>query len=122
MENLLVSIKAKNKVITSNVNHTKKKNGENRKLQQTPRGQLHLETVYGSHRQYATKIEKVNAAFDAAKIATVSKLAYRNALLKRLEAFGNDPKKAFTGKIHWKRIHSILMRIKQKWFRKKYRR
>ena len=98
LENLLVSIKAKNKVITSNVNHTKKKNGENRKLQQTPRGQLHLETVYGSHRQYATKIEKVNAAFDAAKIATVSKLAYRNALLKRLEAFGNDPKKAFTGK------------------------
>ena len=53
LENLLVSIKAKNKVITSNVNHTKKKNGENRKLQQTPRGQLHLETVYGSHRQYA---------------------------------------------------------------------
>ena len=48
LENLLVSIKAKNKVITSNVNHTKKKNGENRKLQQTPRGQLHLETVYGS--------------------------------------------------------------------------
>lgn len=40
----------------------------------------------------------MNAAFDAAKIATVSKLAYRNALLKRLEAFGNDPKKAFTGK------------------------
>ena len=98
LENLLVSIKAKNKVITSNVNRTKKKNGENRKLQQTPRGQLHLETVYGSHRQYATKMEKVNATFDVAKIATVSKLAYRNALLKRLEAFGNDPKKAFTGK------------------------
>lgn len=98
LENLLVSIKAKNKVITSNVNRTKNKNGENRKLQQTPRGQLHLETVYGSHRQYATKIEKVNAAFDVTKIATVSKLAYRNALLKRLEAFGNDPKKAFTGK------------------------
>ena len=45
-----------------------------------------------------TKIEKVNASFDAAKIATVSKRAYRNALLKRLETFGNDPKKAFTGK------------------------
>lgn len=98
LENLLVSIKAKNKVVTSNVNRTKKKNGENKKMQQTPRGQLHLETVYGSHQQYATKIEKVNAAFDVTKIATVSKLAYRNALLKRLEAFGNDPKKAFTGK------------------------
>ena len=59
---------------------------------------MHLETIYGSHKQYLAKIEKVNASFDAAKIATVSKQNYRNALLKRLEAFGNDPKKAFTGK------------------------
>lgn len=48
LENLLVSIKAKNKVVTVNVNRTKKKKGENTKIQQTPRGQLHLETVYGS--------------------------------------------------------------------------
>lgn len=40
----------------------------------------------------------MNASFDVAKIATVSKQAYRNALLKRLETFSNDPKKAFTGK------------------------
>lgn len=98
LENLLVSIKAKNKVVTTNVNCIHKKNGSFKKLQQTPRGQLHLETIYGSHKQYLAKIEKVNASFDAAKIATVSKQNYRNALLKRLEAFGNDPKKAFTGK------------------------
>lgn len=98
LESLLVSIKAKNKVVTSNVNHIKKKDGEKQKRQQTPRGQLHLETIYGSHRQYVTKQEKVNASFDVAKIAMVSRLAYRNALLKRLAAFGNDPKKAFTGK------------------------
>ena len=78
LEKLLVSIKAKNKVVTVNVNRTKKRKGENTKIQQTPRGQLHLETVYGSHKQYVTKIEKVNASFDAAKIATVSKRAYRN--------------------------------------------
>ncbi len=98
LENILVSIKAKNKVVTNNINRTKKKNGENLKLQQTPRGQLHLESIYGSHRQYVTKDEKVNASFNADKIANISKLAYRNALLKRLEAFDNDPKKAFTGK------------------------
>lgn len=98
LKNLLVSIKAKNKVVTTNVNCIKKKSGTYKKQQQTPRGQLHLETVYGSHKQYTMKIEKVNASFDAAKIATVSKLNYRNALLWRLEAFGNDPKKAFTGK------------------------
>ena len=98
LETLLVSIKAKNKVVTNNVNCTKRKGGENKKLQQTPRGQLHLETIYGSHRQYVMKEEKVNASFDSSKIATVCKQAYRNALLERLAAFGNDPKKAFTGK------------------------
>ena len=98
LENLLVSIKAKNKVVTTNVNCIKKKSGVYKKQQQTPRGQLHLETIYGSHKQYVTKIEKVNASFDTSKIAIVSKLNYRNALLRRLEAFSNDPKKAFTGK------------------------
>ena len=80
------------------MNCIKKKGGTYKNTQQTPRGQLHLETIYGSHNQYVTKIEKVNASFDAVKIATVSKQDYRNALLKRLEVFGNDPKKAFTGK------------------------
>ena len=98
MENILISIKAKNKVATNNINFSKKKGGVNHRLQQTPRGKLHLETVYGSHKEYATKEEKVNAAFDEAKIMTVCKRRYREALLKRLHAYGNDPKKAFTGK------------------------
>ena len=96
---ILVSIKAKNKVVTNNVNKTKsKKRGGNAKLQLTPRGQLHLETVYGSHREYATKEEKVGAAFDEAKIMTVCRQDYREALLWRLRACGGDAKKAFTGK------------------------
>ena len=57
---------------------------------------MHLDTIYGSHRRYVVKEEKVNASFTADKISRVSKPAYRIALLKRLEAFGNDPKKAFT--------------------------
>ena len=98
MENILVSIKAKNKVVTSNINSSKRKGGMNQRVQQTPRGQLHLETVYGSHKEYVTKEEKVNAAFDEAKIMTVCKRVYRDALLTRLKNNGNDPKKAFTGK------------------------
>lgn len=99
LENTLISIKAKNKVVTSNINVTKK-SGErtNKKVQQTPRGQLHLETIYGSCKQYLTKEEKVNASFDVDKIETVCVSAYKQALLKRLEDNGNDPKKAFTGK------------------------
>lgn len=98
LENTLVSIKAKNKVVTKNTNKTKKKSGANKKVQLTPRGQLHLETVYGSMKQYATKLEKVNASFTEEKIKTVAIKIEREALLKRLAEFDGDAKKAFTGK------------------------
>lgn len=109
LENTLISIKAKNKVVTRNINKAKNnvtseittKEGLKKtikgQLVTTPRGQLHNETVYGSQKQYVVKEEAVNAKFDAEKIATVTKPAYRNALLQRLQEFGNDPKKAFTG-------------------------
>lgn len=95
LENTLVSIKAKNKVATKNINITKKKNSINKKVQLTPRGQLHLETVYGSQKQYTVKLEKIGTTFDEAKIKTVCKPAYKNALLKHLQENRNDPKKAF---------------------------
>ena len=47
LENTLVSFKAKNKVVTRNINKTKNKDGEIRKVELTPRGQLHEDTVYG---------------------------------------------------------------------------
>lgn len=97
LENTLISIKAKNKVVTQNINVTKKLGDVNKKVQLTPRGQLHNETVYGSQKQCVVKEEAVNAKFDAAKINTVTKPLYRDALLQRLNAFRNDPKKAFTG-------------------------
>lgn len=98
LENILVSIKAKNKVVTRNVNVSKKRNGCNKKVQLTPRGQLHNESIYGSYKKVVVNIEKVNASFDAKKIASVTSPRYREALLARLESCGNDPKKAFTGK------------------------
>lgn len=98
LENILISNKAKNKVVTHNINITKKKTGIGKKNQQTPRGQLHLETVYGSRKRPVTKEEKVNATFDYQEIQTVVKKAYRDALAARLKQYGNDPKKAFTGK------------------------
>lgn len=98
LEAALVSVKAKNKVVTRNVNITKKSGGVNRKIQLTPRGQLHNETVYGKIRRYTTVEEKVGSGFTEEKILTVAKKSYREALLKRLSEFGGDPKKAFTGK------------------------
>ena len=96
MQELLISIKSKGKVVTNNVTTNGKKKAV--KVQQTPRGQLHEETIYGKQKQYATKVEKVNASFNAGKIAMVAKKAYREALLSRLNEFGGDAKKAFTGK------------------------
>ena len=98
LQDILISIKAKNKVVTNNINNIPSKKGGHAKVQQTPRGQLHLETIYGSHKEYVTKEEKINAAFDEIKISSVCCRAYREALQKRLHQFDGDAKKAFTGK------------------------
>ncbi len=96
LENTLISFKAKNKVVTPNKNKIKGSNVKQRTL--IPRGQLHLETVYGKIQQYETKFVKIGGSFNQKLIETVTKQNYRNALLKRLSDFDNDPKKAFTGK------------------------
>lgn len=98
LESTLVSFKAKNKVVTRNVNKSKTKNGYHRKVELTPRGQLHKETVYGKKQFYSTKLVKVGPSFDQDTIAQVAKKSHRQALLLRLHAFGGDPKKAFGGK------------------------
>jgi CRISPR-associated endonuclease Csn1 len=109
LENTLISIKAKNKVVTTNINRAKNNvttkiisSGEQKLIKgqvaKTPRGQLHLETVYGSQKRYEIKQESVNAKFDSDKIPTVANKKYREALLKRLQENNDDTKKAFTGK------------------------
>jgi CRISPR-associated endonuclease Csn1 len=98
IEEVLISIKAKNKVVTKNINKVKRKGGFNRQITLTPRGQLHKETVYGRSKIYRTKMEKVGSKFDLEKVMTVAKSSYRKALLKRLAEFDNNPKKAFAGK------------------------
>ncbi|MBI5219741.1 MAG: type II CRISPR RNA-guided endonuclease Cas9 [Bacteroidia bacterium] len=98
LENTLVSFKAKNKVVTKNKNITKINGGHKTKIELTPRGQLHLETVYGSIKQYKTTEMKVGGSFDAETINKVANKKYREVLLKRLIENHNDSKKAFTGK------------------------
>ncbi len=97
MESTLVSIKAKNKVVTRNVNRTKKKNGYNTAVTLTPRGQMHKETVYGARSVYEVFYVPVGAKMNAETIAQVASQRERTALEARLAEFGGDPKKAFTG-------------------------
>ncbi|MBK8710556.1 MAG: type II CRISPR RNA-guided endonuclease Cas9 [Niastella sp.] len=98
LQRVLISHKAKNKVVTKNKNKIKTKNREKIKIELTPRGQLHKETIYGKYRYYQSKEEKVGAKFDEATITQVSNPQYKKLLLERLSANDNDPKKAFTGK------------------------
>lgn len=100
LSSILISYKTKNKVVTLNKNKIRVKGKEKykTKIELTPRGQLHKETIYGKSYYYEVREEKINAAFTKEKINTVTKPTYRGTLLKRLELFNNDPKKAFTGK------------------------
>lgn len=98
LENILVSQKAKNKVVTKNINTIKRKGGDLSVIQLTPRGQLHKETVYGKKIQYETSLVKINATLNEELIHRVANQKERQALLKRLGEFNNDPKLAFTGK------------------------
>lgn len=98
LENVLVSVKAKNKVVTRNINRTKSNDGGNCRVQLTPRGQLHNETIYGCRLHPVPREEKVDGKFDEQKIASVTCPAYREALLRRLQRYGGNAKKAFTGR------------------------
>ncbi len=96
LENVLISHKAKNKVVTKNKNKISGK--EKSQITLTPRGQLHKETVYGKYRFYQSKDEKVSAKFDLETIEKVANPSYKAALLQRLNENENDPQKAFSGK------------------------
>lgn len=98
LDEILISHKTKNKVVTKNINKTKKKDGVVSKVLLTPRGQLHKETIYGSAKFLKTKEEKVSGKFDEQTINKVQNEIFRNALLERLKEYNGDSKKAFTGK------------------------
>ncbi|UAM99768.1 type II CRISPR RNA-guided endonuclease Cas9 [Polaribacter litorisediminis] len=129
LEQILISFKAKNKVVTKNKNKTKLKGKDVFlvKTQLTPRGQLHKETIYGKLKEEIIKVEKVNAKFTEEKIQTVTKPLYKKALLKRLQEFNGDAKKAFTGKntlaknpIYFKEGKVMPEQVKTKTFEDNY--
>lgn len=96
LEKVLISFKAKNKIVTRNKN--KIRGSSKVQITLTPRGQMHKETVYGKIQQYATKEIKIGPSCDISIINQIANKKYREALLNRLQQFENDPKKAFGGK------------------------
>lgn len=96
LENVLVSHKTKNKVVTKNKNKISGKDKPQVTL--TPRGQLHKETVYGKYKFYVNKEFTVSAKMDEASIQNVSNPLFKKLLYERLKENDNDATKAFTGK------------------------
>lgn len=125
LESVLVSHKAKNKVVTRNIN---KIQGTNKtQLTLTPRGQLHKETIYGKIKTPIFKEEKVSAKFDEKTISMVTNPHYRELLLNRLKEFKFNPKEAFTGKNALSKNPIILKdgthlpeKVKLMWFEDDY--
>lgn len=124
LESIIVSHKAKNKVITKNKNKIRTAKGVKIKTELTPRGQLHKETVYGKYQFYQQKEERISSKFDLETIERVSNPLYRKLLLERLIEFGNNSKKAFGGKnalnkspiyINVEKTKSIPEKVKLVW-------
>lgn len=98
LESILISHKAKNKVVTKNINKINTKSGIKLQSTLTPRGPLHKETIYGEQLVYETSLISVGVNLTEEAILSVANKKEREALLNRLHAFEKDPKKAFTGK------------------------
>ncbi|WP_047544872.1 type II CRISPR RNA-guided endonuclease Cas9 [Psychroserpens sp. Hel_I_66] len=98
LEDILVSFKTKNKVVTRNLNKTKKDGGFNTALELTPRGQLHEATIYGKSKAPKQKPTKINKNFSIGEVQQIIHFGQRELVLKHLSQFENDPKKAFDTK------------------------
>lgn len=97
IESILISIKAKGKVVTRNINTTKKKGGTGKKVQLTPRGQLHNDTIYGQIIQNGkTTYTKREAITPALKLDKIIDTGIKRTFEARLAEFGGDAQKAFT--------------------------
>lgn len=97
LEAILISTKSRNKVTTRNVNKIKSKGSVKARVQLTPRGQMHNETIYGTIIRPKEIEVSVDASFDKDKINMVTKPAYKEALMRRLIEYDGNPKMAFTG-------------------------
>ncbi|MCZ4318770.1 type II CRISPR RNA-guided endonuclease Cas9 [Aequorivita viscosa] len=98
LKSILISFKAKNKAVTRNINKTKKKNGFNKKLELTPRGQLHKETIYGKSKFPKSKPTKINKRFTLEDAKMIIDFQQRELILNHLEKYNNLPEVAFSSK------------------------
>ena len=100
IEQILVSFKNKNKVVTNNINKSKLKGKDNyhKKLQLTPRGQLHKETVYGKNKRQQEKPTKISKRFTIDQAQFIINVPQRKSVLSHLKKYDNKNEIAFDTK------------------------
>lgn len=94
ISSILVSYKSGNKVVTPHLNKTKGNPGHTQ-ITLTPRGALHEETVYGVRLLSSLEARKINPNLSYEVILSIPDKGIRTLLLRRLEQYGGDHKKAF---------------------------
>lgn len=99
IQTVLVSIKNKNKVVTKNINTYKTAKRNQQKVQLTPRGQLHKETVYGKMKRLMDKPTKLNKNFSLIQAKLIENELQRSLVIHHLKQFNNNPSLAFDSKI-----------------------
>ena len=98
LQSVLISFKAKNKVVTRNVNKTKTATGSLRTLTLTPRGQLHKETVYAKRLIREEGATKFSKKFDLNQAQLIVNPKIKHLVIKRLSEYNNDSSLAFSAK------------------------
>ncbi|CAM1360960.1 type II CRISPR RNA-guided endonuclease Cas9 [Tenacibaculum xiamenense] len=98
VQDILVSFKNKNKVVTKNVNEVKTGKGVLKQQQLTPRGQLHKETIYAYVKKAKQSPTKISRNFKIAQIELIINEAQKELVNCHLAKYGNDPLVAFAAK------------------------
>jgi CRISPR-associated endonuclease Csn1 len=98
LQSVLISFKAKNKVVTRNVNKTKTATSSLRTLTLTPRGQLHKETVYAKRLIREEGTTKFSIKFDLNQAQLIVNPEIKHLVINRLSTYNNNSSIAFSAK------------------------
>ena len=98
IESILVSFKAKNKVVTKNVNKTKKGEGFNVQKTKTPRGRMHEDTYCGMVKIKSDKKLRLKTSFKLEQLEYIFNPTLKEIIKEHLLKFENNPKIAFSAK------------------------
>jgi CRISPR-associated endonuclease Csn1 len=93
LASVLVSFKSGKRVAVKNVNKHQTSQGIEKKIELTPRGFLHKESIYGKIK--VRDRMKLTTKFNLDDLDRITKPRIRTLIVERLALFNNDPKIAF---------------------------